>query len=263
MLLAEPGAVALAGGQSLIPALCLGELRAHRLVDLTRIQALRGVALEAGRLRVGAGVPMWELERNSLVRTHAPLLARALATVGAPPIRSRATLGGAAGWSEPTSQLPATLIALDALLLTNQRTLQAEGFFTGPQRNLLAPGELIVAIELPSSRQRSTGLAHVRRSAITWPVCGCAVCARVEDGVIAELRISLYGAGERPLAASSAAQALCGRSPSAEHLQEAGSLALAQASPPSDERASASYRRTVLPVLVRRALQQAFEGAAR
>jgi carbon-monoxide dehydrogenase medium subunit len=260
-LLQRPGAVALAGGQSLIPALCLRERRAALLVDLTRLEALRGVSLAEGVLRIGAGVPMWELERERLIAEHAPLLARALSTVGAPAIRARATLGGAVAWSDPTSQLPAALLALQTTLITTVRRIALQAFFTGAQRNALARGELIVALELPSTAGGGGGLRHLRRSAITWPVIGAAASVRCREGVIADARIALYGAGERPLLAEAAAGSLRGQPAVGENLQAAAALARDAARPLDDERASARYRAAVLPALVHRALAEAVRTA--
>jgi carbon-monoxide dehydrogenase medium subunit len=260
-LLAErDDAVALAGGQSLIPALALRELRARVLVDLTRLRELRGVEAD-GVLRVGAGEPMSDLEREPLVARDAPLLVHTLGTVGAVAIRSRATLGGSAAWADPTSQLPAAMIALDATFVTTRRRLAADAFFHGPRRTALERGEVIVAVELPRAEGAGFGLRHVRRTSITWPVVGCAATLGVRDGVVERVRIALYGSGERPVHAARAAELLAGAAPTPEAFAEAARLAAAEADPRSDERASGQYRRDVLPVLVRRALSDALGRA--
>jgi carbon-monoxide dehydrogenase medium subunit len=183
---------------------------------------------------------MWELERDPLVAFHAPLLVRALRTVGAPGIRSRATLGGSAAWSDRTSQLPATLLALHATLRTTTRTIRAQDHFARERGHALERGELIVAIEIPSAAGAGYGLHHVRRSHITWPVAGAvAVCSPSASSV------GLYGAAPRPIAGT-------GDTPA-----EALAAALAQVDPFDDERARAPYRAAVVPELARRALADA------
>lgn len=255
------GALALAGGQSLMPALNLRELRAPLLVDLTLLPELRGTAVNDRVLRIGAGIPMSELLRDPLVSRHAPLLECALGTVGAEAIRSRATLGGSAAWCDPTSQLPATLLALDATFVTTTRRLTADELFAGRRRTALHRDELIVTVELPIATRTGYGLRHVRRSAITWPVAGCAATVALDGTTIRSARIALYGGAERPLLATEAIGSLTGVEPDAAALMQAGRLAASAADPPSDERASATYRRQVLPPLVRRALADALSRA--
>lgn len=235
----RPGARALAGGQSLVPGLVLGEVQAERLVDLTRLPELRGVDVDAGRLRIGAGEPMWDVERHAIVLEHAPHLAAVLASVGAPPIRSRATLGGSLAWADPVSQLPAAISALGFAVVTSQRTVTSGDLVSGVAT--LAAGELIVRLELPLL-QRRCAYDLVRRTHITWPVCGASVVLEPDLA-----RVALHGAGPRHVVA--------------EHPDpdEAVRLACARVAPVADTRASADYRRRVVPRLAARALRRARE----
>jgi carbon-monoxide dehydrogenase medium subunit len=243
LLASAPASRALAGGQSLIAAMNLREEHADLLVDIGRLTELHGVALHDGCLRIGAAEPMWDIERHPLATEHAPLLRRALQTVGAPGIRSRATLGGSAAWSDATSQLPATLLALDATIVTTTRTVAAETLFAAARGEALSRDELIVAIEIPSQAGSGFGLAHVRRSHITWPVAGAVALAGSSRS-----RVALYGAAPRPLVAA-------GASP-----REAMAGVLDLVAPVSDERAGVAYRTAVLPVLARRAVAEACGG---
>lgn len=264
MLGEQEGAIALAGGQSLMPALNLRELAAPTLVDITRLPELRGIRRTGESVLIGAGEPMWDVERSGLVAAAAPLLIRALGTVGAPAIRSRATLGGSAAWADSTSQLPATMLALEATFVTTTRRLPARRFFELHRRSAsgLLRGELIVSIEVPACPQAAYGLQHVRRTHITWPVVGCAVALRLQAGAVGRARIALYGAGERPLLAVGASDALTGASPGPDVLDAVAHTAAQAASPTSDERASAAYRRQVLPALIRRALAEAVRATS-
>jgi carbon-monoxide dehydrogenase medium subunit len=236
----EQGAVALAGGQSLMQSLALRERCADLLVDITQLAELRDIAMTDGMVRIGAGVPMWDIERDPLVAAHARLLVRALVTVGAPGIRSRATLGGSAAWGDPTSQLPATLLALGARFATTERELSATEFFALEPGEALRRGELIVSIAIPSAPAAGVGLRHVRRSHITFPIAGAAVLHDASG-----TRVALYGAAMRPIVGA------------ADTAPAAADAALALLDPFADERASAAYRARVVPVLVRRALADA------
>ena len=200
----RPGAMALAGGQSVMQAANLRELRPELLVDLGRLSELRGVSLgDGGRLVIGSGEPMADVERSALVADRAPLLARTLRTVGSVAIRNRATLGGSLAWADPSSQVPAALLALGATLritgARGERVVDVADFPVGPGRTALGSGELLTAVELPPAAPgQATGLRLVRRTAITWPVAGCAVVRRG-----GRTRLGLFGAGPRPMLVSS------------------------------------------------------------
>jgi carbon-monoxide dehydrogenase medium subunit len=186
---------------------------------------------------------MWDLERDHAVSEHAPLLVRALRTVGAPGIRSRATLGGSLAWSDPTSQLPATLLALDATIVTTTRRVEVGTLLAQERGTALAQGELVVSIEIQSHAGAGFGLAHIRRSHITWPVAGAVALTRPGFA-----RVALYGAAPRPIAVASG-----------ERDADAIAGALELAAPFADERAGAAYRTRVLPILAGRALAQAHD----
>ncbi|WP_340539140.1 FAD binding domain-containing protein [Nocardioides sp. GXZ039] len=240
LLRADATATALAGGQSLIPALRLGEREAGILVDLTRLPELRGIEVGAGAIHIGAGVSMLEVERSPLVVEAAPLLRRVLASVGAVGIRSRATLGGSLAWADPSSQLPATLAVLGTDVETTERTLPAGELQRRANATVLEPGELIVRLRIPVAAG-SCGFQLVRRTHLTWPIAGAVAAAAGRD-----VRLALFGAAGRLVlvgGADSAAESM---------LAEAASLI----DPYDDEKASGWYRRQVLPTLARRALAE-------
>ncbi|MEO6827273.1 MAG: FAD binding domain-containing protein [Microbacteriaceae bacterium] len=241
LLRSEPASFPLAGGQSLMPALALREQRASMLVDIAKLDELHGVFLTDDTVSIGAAVPMWDLERSDLVHTHLPLLALALSTVGAPGIRSRATLGGSAGWADSTSQLPATLAALNATMVTSSRRLSTDEFFISSGRTALDHDELVLRIEISTVGRHGYGLQLVRRSHITWPVAGAAAVCRSADS----FRVALFGVAAAPVLIDAA-----GAADAAEH---AAGLTVMY----SDERASSTYRQSVIPVLARRAVEDA------
>lgn len=240
-MLRTPDAMPLAGGQSLVPALRLRERSSRVLVDLTAVPQLRGIARRPdGDLEIGAAEPMWHIERSALVGDELPLLVRVLRSVGAVGIRSRATLGGSLGWADPTSQLPATLIALGARIETTTRTLPVEELLVDRHRTALAHGELILRVVLPSNTDPGA-FRLVRRTHITWPVVG-AVGIRHRG----TSRLVVFGAAPTPLLAVHT-----GIHTGERHalLEEVGD----RIAPFDDERATAAYRRRVAPVLAGRA----------
>lgn len=145
--LARPGAIALAGGQSLIPALAQRASREGHIVDLTHIDELKVISTDGERIEVGAGVTLSAFLRLPLAEML-PGFASAVAFVGNHIIRGRATVGGSIAWADPRGELPLCLIAHDAIIVTNRRSVPAEAFFTGPWQTALTDGELIIGMQV-------------------------------------------------------------------------------------------------------------------
>lgn len=281
LLTTRPGARALAGGQSLIPALALREREAGTLVDITRLGELQGISMAEGALRIGAATPMWDIERSPLVAEHAPLLVSVLHTVGAPGIRSRATLGGSIGWADPGSQLPAALLALQARVETTHRALplaellalaptgtagtSATGTTSSPTgagndaagaalaRMAAAAGgpsgfgsPVLAAGELVTAIVFAAGdaLGHALRLTRRTHITWPTAGAAVVRRP-GRVTVALHGAARRHLVATA---------PTAE---AAATDVLAAIDPYDDEKSSAAHRRRVLPVLLERALAEA------
>lgn len=165
-LLATDGARALAGGQSLVPALAArqpGGPRPRLLVDLAQLPGLDAISLAPdGRLRIGALVRQRAAERSPLVARHAPLLAQALAQVGHPSTRNRGTVVGSLAHAEPAAEVPAVAVALGGVAVIAgpagaRRELAVADLLRGPHQLALEPGELIAELLLdplaPGERQ--------------------------------------------------------------------------------------------------------------
>ena len=137
-------AKALAGGQSLIPAMNFRLARPGVLVDLNTIAELAFVRDDGGVLRIGAMTRQAVAERDPRVATHAPLLAEALPLVAHIQIRNRGTIGGSLAHADPSAELPAVMLALDATFslrsAAGARTMRADAFFTGLFATALGPG---------------------------------------------------------------------------------------------------------------------------
>jgi len=272
-LLAEHGfdAKPLAGGQSLVPAMNFRLARPAVLVDLNRIPGLASIepADANGGLRLGAMTRQRAAERSALVAEHASLLAEALPLVAHPQIRNRGTVGGSLAHADPAAELPAVAVALGARLLAaraggRERWIPAADFFTGLMATALEPDELLVAIEIPPPAPR-TGWAfrELARRHGDYALIGVAAGVTLDGaGRCADARVVLLSAGERPVAAAGAAATLAGAEPGAEAARAGAEAAAAEADPPGDIHASADYRRQLIRVLVRRALEAAFERAA-
>ena len=264
LLAAHGDAKPLAGGQSLIPAMNFRLARPAALVDLGGVAELRYVRAEGGVLAVGAMTRHAELERSDAVARLAPLVAEAMPHVAHPQIRNRGTVGGSLAHADPAAELPAVMVASEARLLlrgrAGERWIPAEQFFVGLFATALAPGELLVAIELPAPPPR-TGWAfeEVARRHGDYALVGVAASVTLDAaGRCARARIVLLSVGDGPTLAVHAAQALQGREPTDAAVRAAGDAAAHEdIDPPSDIHASAAYRRQLAGVLTRRALTRA------
>ncbi len=267
-LLAEhSSAKPLAGGQSLIPAMNFRLARPEALVDLNGVSELSGIhATTDGGLRIGAMTRHAAVERSADVQRLAPLLTEAMHHVAHPQIRNRGTLGGSLAHADPSAELPAVMLALDATFVvrgrTRERRIDAMDFFTGLFVTALEPGELLVAVEIPPRPARSGhAFLEVARRHGDYALAGVAAEVSLdENGRIASARLGLLSLGDRPVLASSGAS-LVGRDASPVTFAAAADAVREEVDPPSDIHADARYRKHLAGVLTQRALAIAAQRA--
>jgi aerobic carbon-monoxide dehydrogenase medium subunit len=267
LLARHPDARPLAGGQSLIPAMNFRLAQPGALVDLNGVTELAGIRTVGGTgLRIGAMTRHVAVERSAEVRAIAPLLAEAMPHVAHPQIRSRGTLGGSLAHADPSAELPAVMLALDATFVlrgpaNRERRVRAEEFFSGLFATVLEPGELLVAVEIPARAPHSgSAFMEVARRHGDYALAGVAVQLSLDDGRVADARVALLSVGDRPVLAR-AAGALVGQSPTPERIASIADAVRDEVDPPSDIHADAAYRRQLAGVLTRRALTLAARRA--
>ena len=257
-LLAGEDARALAGGQSLVPALNLRLAAAGTLVDINRLPGLDHVRLGDRGLVIGALVRHAELEASPLVAEHAPLLAQAMPHVGHLAIRSRGTLGGSVALADPAAEIPACLVALDAVIRVTARDgareVPAASFFRGIYTTDLRRGELVTEVVVPAAPGCRSRFFELARRHGDYALVAVAARARVAAGRLEDLRLVLAGVGVAPVRVARCEAALAGRRPDATALDEAGRVLAAELDPLSDVHASAALRRHLARVLVARAV---------
>ncbi len=258
----------LAGGQSLIPAMNFRLARPAVLVDLNRIAELAYVRAASGGVAIGAMTRQRAVERSDDVARAAPLVAEAMPLIAHPQIRNRGTMGGSIAHADPSAELPAVMLALDARFraktATDERSIPAGEFFKGMLETALAPGELLVEIAVPPLAARSgTAFLEMARRHGDYALVGVAVVVTLDPrGRCKDAKLGLLSVGDGPVLATEAGKVLAGQSPSEELLRAAGDAAATRdVDPPSDIHASAAYRRQLVAVLTRRALARAFERA--
>jgi carbon-monoxide dehydrogenase medium subunit len=215
-VLAEAGedAKLLAGGQSLIPVLRMRLAAPSLLVDLGRVEGLRGITESGDELVIGAMTRHADVLRDPLVARYAPLLAQATATVADRQVRHLGTVGGSLSHADPAGDLPSVALALEATMEiagpSGQRSLPASEFFLDYLTSALDPGEVLVAIRVPKLDGWGTHYEKFNWVAQAWALVGVAVAVRRENGSIAEARVALSNMGSTPLRATAVEQALAG-----------------------------------------------------
>lgn len=264
-----PEAKVLAGGQSLVPAMNFRLAAPAVLVDLNRIEALDFVTERDGGVAIGAMTRQRAAERSPVVADRTPLLAEALPHVAHPQIRNRGTIGGSLAHADPSAELPAVALALSARLRAVRaadpegRWIEADDFYPGLFATALEPDEILVEVEVPGTPPR-TGVAfeEFARRHGDYALAGVAAVVTLgEDGRCARARIALLSVADRPVRASAAEATLAGEEPAGEVLRAAAAAGGGEIDPPGDIHAPAAYRRHLVEVLVRRALERAARRA--
>jgi carbon-monoxide dehydrogenase medium subunit len=208
-------AVPMAGGQSLLAAMNLRLARPEILVDITGIEAFRGIRLEGDDLVIGALTTHAEVLRSDLVAQHVPLLSAAAPHIAHVAIRNRGTIGGSLANADPAAELPTCILALGATIrvagIGGRREVAAPEFFKGTYETALATGELIVEVAIPvrSSTQIMVFDELCRRHG-DFALVSLAAVLDVHDKHIKAARLVYGGCADRPMAAARTGEMLVG-----------------------------------------------------
>jgi len=236
-----------------------------RLISLRRLNGeLRGLHVEPdGSLRIGAMTTLTELERSPVLAIAEPVLARALHTLSNVRVRNVATIGGHLAHGDPHMDLPPILVTLGARVRAvsprGDRWIDVADLITGYYETSLAGDEIIVEVHVPA-QPAGTRAAYAKFTALSaddWPAVGVAVWMRREGEAIVEARIAVGGATDHPTRMTTAEEAIIGNEPDAKKFAAAGDAAAAEVEPLGDLRGSGPYKREMVRVHVRRALERA------
>jgi CO/xanthine dehydrogenase FAD-binding subunit len=266
ILAADEDARIIAGGQTLVPMLAMRLARPTRLIDIVRLEALRGIRAEDGALVIGAVTRQVEVERSELARRTLPLLAKALPWVGHPPTRNRGTIGGSMSHADPSAEIPLVAVTLGAEIeianISGNTLMSADEFLIGPMLTAVMPGDCVSAVRFPvwSHAHVGTGFHEVsaRQSDFAF-VAAAAQLALDDDGRCIDIALGLGGVGDRAIRVD--VSGLIGAAPSPTVIADAVRAALADLDIGSDLHVSASYRRRVAVTLAIRALGDAMAEA--
>ena len=262
--LAEAGddAKILAGGQSLLPILRMRLNAPETVIDLGRVESLRGIRDGGDHIAIGAMTPYSDVLGDALVQEHAALLAKAVETVADPQIRHRGTVGGAIVHADPAGDVGAPVLALEATMVVNgpggERTVPAEEFFVDLFETAVGEDELLTEIRIPKHTGWGSAYEKFVRVSHQWSIVAVAATVQAEGGTISQARVGLTNMGSTPLRATAVELALVGKSVS--DLADVCAAAAEGTSPPSDLNGDADYRRHLATVLTRRAVEHALGG---
>jgi CO/xanthine dehydrogenase FAD-binding subunit len=261
---AEPTKI-IAGGTDLIVQMRAGILKPTVIVDLRHLP-LAGIREEEIAITIGALTTHTEILGSALIQRSFPALAAACRLVGGPTTRNRGTLGGNIMNASPAADAVPPLAAYDAEVVmagpTGTRTMPIDAFFTGYRRTAALPGEVLQEIRLPkgAAPSASSFIKHGQRRAMY--IATVSVAVRIDGeigGPIQAARIALGSVAPTVIRAHAAEQALIGRTLTPDAIQAAAQLTLDAATPISDVRASETYRTKIVAVLVKRALENAWQ----
>jgi carbon-monoxide dehydrogenase medium subunit len=269
-LLAELGdsAKVIAGGQSLVPVLAMRLAVFDHLIDIRRIEALRGIEERGDSVWIGAGTTEAEIGGSELIARRVPLLSRATPLIGHFQIRNRGTIGGSLAHADSAAEYPAVALALDATIEAlsprGQRTIQAAEFFTGIWTTALEPDELLTGVTFPAATgRRGFAIEEFARRSGDFAVAGAAVAVGLDPGgLVSSSAVGLFGLGPTALRAASAEASAAGILASDIDPAEIGRAAVADLdSVPSDLHGTADYRKKVGATMVARAWEKAVKEA--
>ncbi len=261
-------AVAYCGGTELLLLMKLGFAAYGHLVDIKPIAELAGIETRDGTIRIGAAVTHRAIERSPLAAAGWPALVAMERTIANVRVRTTGTLGGNLAFADPHSDPATFLLAADGHVVLGRgderRRLPVADFILGPYATALAPGELIVAIDIPALPQ-GAGMAHLRFAFHERPAVTVSCLVRVTGGRIVEARVAVGSVGVRPARAPEAEGVLAGMDatvPDPAILAAAGARAADASDPVTDANGSADYKHHLVGVLVGRAVRTAIDHAS-
>jgi carbon-monoxide dehydrogenase medium subunit len=248
----------IAGGQSLLPVLRMRLNAPEVVIDLGRIDTLRGIRDDGDALAIGAMTTHHDVRTSDLVRDHATVVALATDQLADDQIRHRGTFGGALAHADPAGDLGAPALALGAEFVIagsgGTRTVPATDFFVDLFETAIGDDEILTEVRIPKHTGWGARYEKFVRVKHQWPIVAVAATVRTDGDTIAEARVGLTNMGSTPLRATAVEEALAGVPATEDGVRAAAERATEGTDPPSDLNGDADYRRHLATVLTRRAV---------
>lgn len=259
----------LSGGMSLIPMMKMRLMSIAHIIDVCKIDEMKGIAADGGKVTIGASTTHHEMETSETIGKNAPLMAEVASWIGDPQVRNRGTIGGALSHADPSGDWGACLLALRGSVVASdgkgERTILSDELFTDMFETSLKTGEILTKVIVPVSTGKGTGFSYLdmERKAGDFATVGVAVQMTIDsNGVCQDIGIGLTALGSTPLRATKAENFLKGKKLDSKIVSEAARLA-AEDTDPSDDplRGSAEFKKEMCEVYARRTLRTAYERA--
>ena len=251
----------LAGGQSLLPVLRMRLNAPEWVIDLGRIDSLRGIREDGDAIVIGAMTPHSDVGSDPLVAQHAGLITAAVERLADVQVRHRGTFGGALAHADPAGDLGGPARALGAVFVIagagGMRHVDADEFFVDLFETAIGEDEILVEVRIPKHTGWGSHYEKFVRVEHQWPICAVAATLQVEGGTVTGAGVGLTNMGSTPIRARGVEEALIGGPATEEAFAAAAARASEGAHPPTDLNGSAEYRLHLAQVLTRRALQSA------
>ena len=258
----------LAGGQSFVPLLNLRMASVESVVDLNRLNDLAYIRRDNDTLCIGAMTRHRQVEVSEEVAAAQPLLSRAAAEVGHLAIRNRGTIGGSLVHADPAAEWPLVAAALDAQLVLrshdNSRTVSARKFFLAPLMTVIEPNEILCEVRVPVAPAGAVwGFQELCRRPGDFAIVAIACQLALDSNkTCTAASLAVGGAHSTPLHVADVEATIKGTTGDDAVIMEAADKASAAVDPSGDVHGSADYRRRMVKVLTKRALQEAWAKAA-
>ena len=257
---ANGGAKLIAGGHSLVPLMKLRLAEPKVLIDIGRVAGLSGIREENGRIEIGAGTVHHDVATSALLRRECPVVTEAAGSIGDRQVRNRGTLGGSLAHADPAADYPAAMLASEAEMRIKGprgwRTVKATEFFRDVFTSDLGADEILAGVSFAPAR--ASAYCKLFQRASHFAIVGVAAALEVSNGKVQSARIGVTGAGPTAVRLTRVEQALAGERASKEAFAAATRDAGAEVRVVnSDLHASEDYRRAMISVFARRALEAA------
>ena len=263
-LLGELGSEAklMAGGHSLLPMMKLRFAEPRHLIDLGRIESLRGIAQAGSEIRIGAMTTEHEILGSALLAEKLPLLVEGAGSIADPQVRYKGTIGGDIAHGDPGNDHPPLMLALDASFVLEgpkgERVVPADAFFLGLYATAAQADEILVQVRIPVPPPGSGGsYQKLKRKTGDFATAATAVLLQVTGGQVTRASIALTNVGATALKATAAAASLQGKAVDDASVEEAARLAMDICDPLPDLRGDADYKRAMCGEMTRRAIRTA------
>lgn len=258
----------LAGGTDLLIGMKTNAVKPKCLIDLKGIPDLEGIEYNNG-FKLGALTTVRDVEVSPLIREKIPVLSEAAGTLGSIQIRNRATIGGNLCHGSPAADMAAILLAMNCEVKiatgNGAKTIGLDQFFIAPNRTVLNRNEILSQLIIPKEIEQFKGvyLKHGPRKAMDIGIVNIAILldADAGSGLCNQIMIAMGAVAPRPIRAKKAEALLNGNKLKSETIQKAAEAAANEATPITDFRASAGYRKDLVKNLVARGIHQILDAS--